>query len=111
MQKLTDEQNDLAINALEDCTEEWKVGETKLEDWNKVGEHFKDILACVGLKVKVLDQDSNLNTNLLKEYLGDLLGVDTTSKELVGLVDKCAIKKESVQETAFHLFSCIESMS
>lgn len=110
MQKLTSNQLEHALTALKECSDEWKVGTTRMEDWNLVGEHFKDILACVGLKVGVLDQDSNIDTNLMKEFLSQLLGVEPNSEELVALVDKCAVKKESPQETALHIFSCIESV-
>lgn len=58
-----------ALNSLQDCNDEFQVGSKKLKGWKQV----EEILACYGLKTGILDQDSNLDTKQLKDFVSDVL--------------------------------------
>lgn len=69
MQELTNEQMEKRLDSLQDCNDQFKVGIKKLKGWKQV----EEILACYGLKTGILDQDSNLDTNHLKQFVSGML--------------------------------------
>nr|QUP79498.1 odorant binding protein 5 [Monochamus saltuarius] len=104
---LTEEQIEKLKGYHKDCAGETGV-DTGLVTKARKGEFsddpkFKEHLFCVAKKIGFMTADGEIQKDVLKAKLGPAINDDAAAQQLI---DECAVKKDTPQDTAFETIQC-----
>ncbi|KAJ3647737.1 hypothetical protein Zmor_019598 [Zophobas morio] len=113
-QGLSSQQQSDIITANKECQKETKVSKQLVDDiFNRKicdvsayenNKQLREFAVCVDTKAGWLNQDGTYNTKSLKKWLqkGDL-----NCEEAEEAIKKCVVKKETLEDTSFHVLKCL----
>ncbi|KAJ8924164.1 hypothetical protein NQ315_006948 [Exocentrus adspersus] len=104
---LTEEQIEKLKGYHKDCAGETGV-DVELVTKARKGEFsedakFKDHLFCVAKKIGIMTADGDIQKDVLKTKLSSAINDEAAAEKLI---EECALKKDTPQETAFDTVQC-----
>ncbi|RZC40380.1 PBP GOBP domain containing protein, partial [Asbolus verrucosus] len=105
---LTDEQKEKLNKVGKECREQSGVSQ-ELVDKLRNGEYVEDAklkaqMLCVSKKLGLADDSGNINVETLKTKVKKVVDNDAEVDEIV---EKCAVKRDTPEDTAFFTFKCL----